>query len=105
MNPPKVIHIGPFDFHVRLASDDEMDDRGGDMKADKLRIRVGDWHVPGAMREVLLHEILHASYYAAGIRELDEAHEEGEVRVLAPVLLAILRHNPELIAYLTETDK
>lgn len=57
---------------------------------------------PAAVAETLLHEILHCVTESAGINaELGEAEEEKLVRRVAPLLLDVLRRNPDLVAYLT----
>lgn len=85
-----------------------IDDRAGLVAAaeargwthpDTLTIAI-DTSLAGSMRrEVLLHEVIHASIRAAG---LEEDTEETVARALAPVLLAALRDNPPLARYLLE---
>lgn len=53
-------------------------------------------------RETLLHEVLHTCTDIVGIdKEMTDETEEKVVNRLAPVLLAVLRDNPRLVAYLT----
>lgn len=52
-----------------------------------------------AERDTVLHEALHAVFRQQG-REYTKA-EERFVTALAPGLLAVIRHNPRLIRYLT----
>jgi hypothetical protein len=49
-------------------------------------------------RDTLLHEILHVASNVVG-----QDLKERQILALAPVLLDVLRRNPELVAYLTET--
>lgn len=46
-----------------------------------------------------MHELLHCCFNAAG-QPMPAGPEEDAVRALAPTLLAALRANPELVAYL-----
>lgn len=109
---PKRVKVGPFRYSVavggvewdqaRLASNDP--DLVGHADHATLTIAMRPGLVPGAEREVLLHEILHACSNAAGQPLECMSHEEAEenaVRVLAPPLLGVLRDNPAVIAYLT----
>lgn len=61
------------------------------------------------VREVLLHEVLHACVYASGLALEGDPRalldiEETFVSRTAPTLLDVLRVNPGLVEYLTETS-
>ena len=99
--PPTSVRVGPLDFEVVVVNGDELEDHFGDMHPDSLRIRLMEGIAPGLERETLMHELMHAAYYASGLREYETEHEEREVTALALALLAMLRNNPELVAYLT----
>jgi hypothetical protein len=61
--------------------------------------------IPGSLnleRETLLHEVLHACFFATSV-PLDEECEEQFVAVVAPRLLGALRGNPAIVRYLLET--
>lgn len=64
-------------------------------------------NAPDYQAETLLHEILHQCLHAAGCDPDDDAKagvpdvEERAVRAIAGPLLAVLRRNPGLVAYLT----
>lgn len=54
-------------------------------------------------REVILHEVLHAIFYATGVEltQVDMDHvEERAVATLAGGLVSVLRENPDLVAFL-----
>ena len=56
---------------------------------------------PTMKRDTLLHEVLHAVFSATGVsRDLGSEKEEDAINRLTPTLLAVLRRNPELLAYL-----
>ena len=63
-----------------------------------LTITVDPNQAPSQVRETLLHELLHACSQEAG---MDETQEEQTVNAQAPRLLAALRDNPDLVAWLT----
>ena len=52
----------------------------------------------------VLHEVLHAAWAATGLDDQTCDHEEVIVSTLAPVLLAVIRDNPDLIKYLTASE-
>lgn len=54
---------------------------------------------PAQMRDTLLHELLHAVEHEASVRV-----SEAAIRMLATGILAVLRGNPKLAAYLLEAD-
>ena len=50
-----------------------------------------------AMRDTVLHEVLHACLFEAGKGDCEDV-----VASLAPTLLYVIRKNPKLIEFLTE---
>ena len=55
-------------------------------------------------RETLLHEVMHACHYGAGLTDADEAITlEQTINRLSPVWLDVLQRNASLVAYLTKT--
>lgn len=67
------------------------------------RIVVDNSQRGGFMRDTVLHEALHACLFATGLN-LGDGEEERLVAALSPVLLAALRDNPALVAYLRSDD-
>ena len=54
------------------------------------------------LREVFLHESLHAMVNAAGLhRDILEGRDEQVIKRLAPILLDFLKANPQVYTYLT----
>lgn len=112
MKPPAKVKVGPFTYDVVFDSDAlnriaiKADDTSGLDGAVEFNDHVVFLHgdrAPDFIREVFLHELLHTLTDMLGIRhELDDDLEEKLVRRLSPPLLALLRDNPKLVAYLTE---
>ena len=69
---------------------------------------------PMVERETLLHEVMHAAYYVAGNpfgwmnlapdddEDREMSLEEQTIRFTSPLILSVLRDNPDLVAYLTQ---
>jgi hypothetical protein len=58
------------------------------------------------LRETLLHEVLHAVLYNTGLSDrMSDKAEEHLIRGLSPALFALLRDNPDLVAYLVGGDE
>lgn len=57
------------------------------------------------LRETLMHEIMHAAFHTSGLTHvIDDMGDDREEKVIAPLagpILAVLRENPEVLAYLT----
>lgn len=68
----------------------------GECKSDECLIEIGSHQCAAQQRDTLLHEVIHAIEH-----ELDVTVTEKAVRMLGTGLLAVLRHNPALAAYLT----
>ena len=80
----------------RVALKAEMSDYGECTAAECL-IEIGTHQCDTQKRDTLLHEVLHAVEH-----ELNVTVTEKAIRMLATGLLAVLRHNPALVAYLTD---
>lgn len=106
---PASVKVGPFDYSVvvggkawdeaRLKENDA--DLIGHHSPSTLTISMQPGLVAGAQREVMLHEVMHACFNAVG-QPLKDDDEEDAVRALACGLLAVLRDNPPLVAYLLD---
>jgi hypothetical protein len=92
---PVVVDIlgKPYDVHSTPARDD------GDYGlclAHQCRIEVAEDQCETQKRDTLLHEVLH------GVdNEMHCGLREPQIRRMATGLLAVLRHNPALVAFLT----
>lgn len=66
-----------------------------------LRLLVNTALAADQVRDTLLHETLHALAFLSGLSsEWGSEKEEAVVRRLSPLLLDVLRRNPDLVAYL-----
>lgn len=105
--PPATVKVGPFDYRIIIGGKDWDDARLRENDADlighhnpgTLTVSMAPGLVVGAQREVLLHELLHACFNAAG-QPVSDGSEEDAVRTLAPTVLALLRDNPAVVTYL-----
>lgn len=92
---PVSIRVGAHDYSVEMTAGRVLD-ANGDCDFDKLRIRLAKRMRRSKLREIIVHEILHACAYPT---DLDE---EPFVTVIAPVLVQVIRDNPQLIDFLRE---
>jgi len=103
MDLPPVIYLGPYDFVVRQK---KKYDLLGELDKENETIIVRTTQGPANLRDTVLHEVLHAILYVAGDSDVHGlAHEDEErlVRIVTPWLLAFMRDNPHVLAYLLET--
>lgn len=106
--PPGKLRIGPLRVRVkvdRAAMDRASTDHGeqllGQADVATCRILLEPMMTPDAMRETLLHEVLHYTCSLTGLSEhLGDKEEEQLVQRLSPILLDTLQRNPKLVAYL-----
>ena len=98
MDIPRYLKIGPFNYTIELHEgywnkDDirvygEVDERSATINLDVVAS-------PEVVRDSILHEILHA------ILLMYDKDDEDLVRLLAPMLLQVMRDNPKLVLALT----
>ncbi len=56
-----------------------------------------------AQTVTVLHEVMHAGFAQAGIRDvIGPGEEESVCKRLAPLMLQVLRDNPRLVEYMTQ---
>lgn len=99
---PASIRIGAMDYEVRRWSVAEAKGAGalGQCDPDGLTIAIRAGLHPLKEAEVLLHEVLHAAYAGAALREFQgKDPEECIVAGLASQLLQIWRENPLFVQY------
>jgi hypothetical protein len=72
----------------------------GNIRVASQRIVMADDLGIDQERDTLVHEILHGLVRVIGLN-LRDSLEERIVGTLSPVLLDLLRSNPEVVAYLT----
>jgi hypothetical protein len=104
---PKRITLAPHVYEVRTDPETARllrdEDSRGDSRPDQLVIRLDPDRPHTAIAETLLHETIHCcwNHTALSIDTTDDTTEERTVTALAPLILTLLRSNPDLVAYLT----
>jgi len=98
MDIPRYLKVGPFNYTVELHDgywnkDDirvygEVDERGATIHLDVDAS-------PEVIRDSIVHEVIHA------ILLMYDRDDEDLVRLLAPMLLQVIRDNPRLMLALT----
>lgn len=73
--------------------------------ASQLEILVDPDRPEQGIRDTLLHEVLHAVIWTAGIDLGDDDEEEIIVGQLSTAILDVLRRNKALVRYLTALDE
>lgn len=105
---PSSVKIGPFTWAIKSWDVRASNNSGAYGLCDKSTqtILIEDGMPPQWERHIVLHEMLHACYCVAGLRELHGAddQEEAHVALLAIALIGVLQENPEMVAYLSHTD-
>ena len=78
----------------------------GSTDHDQLVIVI-DGRAPGGVRrDTLLHELLHVVTEITGLHfKWGDERDEEIVRRLSPILLELLRRNPDAVAYLMDNDQ
>lgn len=108
---PSYVRIGPFKYDIKIDrntiivhDDGDATTHGMICHADQT-IYIAENFPPSYMRWVLLHECLHGVMFHSGINDSYKKHNEEEmVRYAGAALLALLRDNPMLVAFLTAED-
>lgn len=98
MKPDTVTIIGqPFAIEFVPASDARfIKDGVGRTIPGEQRLLIADGQAPAQERDTVLHEVLHGCIRIVK----SDAEDEEIVGTLAPVLLDVLRKNPELTKWL-----
>lgn len=103
---PKTIRVGPYVYDV--ATDEawlrqQEHSRSGGLRGatdhQQLRIVVGPDMALGMQRQTLWHEVKHAVIEAMTMSN-DKRSDEDWISRTAPGELAVLRNNPDLVAFL-----
>lgn len=110
---PQNVAVGPYVYTITddivelsRASVKERDPLDGYCSPRRQQILVDtDSSHPGSSRYTLLHEVVHAIVDVTGhSKQWGDQDEEEFVTRFTPVLLDVLRRNPDLVAYLTVSD-
>lgn len=96
--PPATIYVGAMDYTIREVKHLDL---LGETLNEEGDILIKRRQSPACKRATVLHEVLHAIAFTAGMG-LEHDAEEALVRSWEPWLLAVLRDNPELVSFLTE---
>ena len=109
MRPPKRIKVGPFTFDT-VEDDAALNVLGGSgaMNYDLQVIVYGTGSASEQLKDTVLHETLHAIIRQTRLYESNDEWvklEEGLVQAMTPILLGVLRENPRLVTFLTESAK
>jgi hypothetical protein len=109
---PAAVEVGPHSYAVivdpiawhKVYAATASIGLAGQTDHTRLTIHLDPDNVGTMQADTLLHEILHAVFTFSGVsRDLGFEKEEDAVNRIAPALLAVLRRNPALVAYLTST--
>lgn len=106
---PPVLHVGALVYTVTTdrqvwleASVRESNEVYGFTDHLTASIVLDPKQADSVRRDTLLHEVIHCCNETSGLAaELGSEWDERIARRLTPVLLATLRDNPRLVAYLT----
>ena len=102
---PGQIRIGPHTYEIR--HDPETAKRvraaghAGNSEANQLLIQLDTDQPHTQLADTLIHEALHCAWSQTSLPAGLADEEEAVVLALSPLLLGLLRDNPELVAYLT----
>jgi len=110
MKRPKKVAVGHVVYDIRTEERlSEITGTSGTCGQDVQTILIDDQLGPDQERETVLHELLHAIFYATSahrlLEELEKTAEmkdleENFIQPLASRLLELLRDNPDLVKYL-----
>jgi hypothetical protein len=99
---PQFVMVNPHSFELkvvpRLSTDAGVCGLCGE---DDQRIAIDDDLGDTVEKETVLHELMHAIWHFTHLdKKYTDEDEEAVAWTMAPRLLALLRDNPELVAYL-----
>lgn len=108
--PPEHIVVGPFAYTVVVDKAaivqkawDQRQRLLGECDPQLLEITINPDSAALVQRETFVHEILHAVFDQVGVTDdLGAEETEKAVNRSAPLLLDVLRRNPDLVTYLTQ---
>lgn len=104
MSIPSHVLVGPYLYKVTVEERQSSgDDLFGECDVHTQTVYLSPGQARDSMADSLLHEVLHAIWAASGLHD-GRYNEEQCVRGITTWLLLVLRDNPELVTYLTETD-
>lgn len=100
---PASVRVAAFDFTIETwhPMGAAANRRYGEFSSMEGVIRVDPQAGRVKTLHTLIHEILHACYWAYTIDEKDD--EERTVSLMATALVQVLRDNPDLLRFVTES--
>lgn len=113
---PSEVEVGFLTFKINWLTPEEWKNSGHDAEHDGnteqgkaiINICLSEGYPEQSLREVLLHEILHACWYVSGLTfypgNKEKDIEEYLVTIQALELINVLQKNPKVVKYLMETD-
>lgn len=107
--PPAHIQVGARDYLIEISAESTqaLDCLGATMGQYSLIVLSPNQDYQ-SLREVTMHELIHAMSYdvdGGSATFLDDETEERVCRHLAGRIVDLLRRNPQLVAYLTAKDE
>ncbi|WP_269929964.1 hypothetical protein [Aminobacter sp. HY435] len=103
MKMPATVRVGGLDYTIKPWNRMAADNTGAYGMCDRstLVILIQEGLTPQWEAHVLVHEVLHAAYAAAGMTAIHEhVSEERLVGALSYQLIQVWRDNPDLVAYI-----
>lgn len=103
---PRLVLVGPHVYQLRFVSGLMHEDGTallGQCLTDQLRIELEEDQPESLLRETVLHELVHAIAAQYSINE-DGKEEEEWASALGVGMLAVLRHNPQLTAWIVSKE-
>lgn len=103
---PAIVRVGGLDYTIKRWNRQAADNAGAFGMCDRATqvILIQDGLPPQLEAHVVLHEVLHAAYSAAGMNAIPEhISEERLVGALTHQLTQVWRDNPDLVAYMEAT--
>ena len=98
---PKSVKVGVHTYSVLRKPASLLREQLGECDFDALQLSVRHRLRKSKAREILIHEILHATTHPL-MSDGKKHTDEDFVQVVAPVLLQVIQDNPELLEYLTQ---
>jgi hypothetical protein len=111
---PKSIHVGAFVYRIEYLDEiawqaaNEDDSLGGVTRAavGSIRVRLPHEVSEQIVREILLHEVLHAVWHSTMLTHVMSEYkdsvdvEETVCQATSPMLLQVLIDNPDFVRYI-----
>lgn len=109
MKIPGSLVLGAHVYEIRWDKDTARllrdEDSRGDSRPDQLTIRIDTDRPHSAVAETLLHKALHCAWNHTALGLDLEEDEERIVTALSPLVIELLRRNPDVVAYLLADPK